>query len=51
MIARKIAGALNCEEPKIVNGPEIFDKFVGGSEEKIRLLFADAEAEMKEKGD
>jgi vesicle-fusing ATPase len=29
--------------PKIVNGPEIFDKYVGGSEKKVRDLFADAE--------
>jgi vesicle-fusing ATPase len=43
LIARKIAEALNCEKPKVVNGPEIFDKFVGGSEEKIRKLFEDAE--------
>ena len=51
LIARKIAEALNCEAPKVVNGPEIFDKFVGGSEEKIRKLFEDAEKDMKEKGD
>jgi vesicle-fusing ATPase len=36
---------LNCTEPKVVNGPEIFDKFVGGSEENVRKLFADAEVE------
>ena len=29
LIARKIAEALNCETPKVVNGPEIFDKYVG----------------------
>jgi len=45
LIARKIADALNCEKPKVVNGPEIFDKFVGGSEKKIRELFVDAEKE------
>lgn len=38
-------------EPKVVNGPEIFDKFVGGSEENIRKLFADAEIEQQQKGD
>lgn len=37
---------LNAREPKIVNGPEILDKYVGGSEEKIRALFADAEKEQ-----
>ena len=51
LIARKISEALNCEKPKIVNGPEIFDKFVGKSEEKIRELFVDAEEEYREKGD
>lgn len=35
----------------MVNGPEIFSKYVGGSEENIRNLFADAKAEMEEKGD
>jgi len=51
LIARKISEALNCEKPQVVNGPEIFDKFVGGSEEKIRKLFEPAEKDMKEKGD
>lgn len=51
LIARKIADALNCVKPQVVNGPEIFDKFVGGSEEKIRALFEPAEKDMKEKGD
>jgi vesicle-fusing ATPase len=37
---------LNARAPKIVNGPEVLDKYVGGSEEKIRELFADAEKEM-----
>ena len=39
LIARKIANALNCKSIKVVNGPEIFDKYVGGSEEKMRELF------------
>jgi vesicle-fusing ATPase len=43
LIARKIANALNCKSIKVVNGPEIFDKYVGGSEEKMRELFAEAE--------
>lgn len=51
LIARKIGQALNARPPKIVNGPEVLDKFVGGSEEKIRELFADAEKEMLEMGD
>eukprot|EP00347_Sterkiella_histriomuscorum_P002129 403369358 len=51
LIARQIAKALDCNEPKIVHGPEIFDKYVGGSEQKIRDLFKDAEKDMKELGD
>jgi vesicle-fusing ATPase len=42
---------LNAREPKIINGPEVLNKFVGQSEENIRKLFADAEQEYKEKGD
>jgi vesicle-fusing ATPase len=51
LIARKIGKALNSREPKIVNGPEVLNKYVGGSEEKIRELFAEAEIEEKEAGD
>ena len=51
LIARKIAEALNCDKPKVVNGPEIFNKYVGESEAKIRELFAPAEKELAEKGD
>ena len=38
---------LNSREPKIVNGPQILDKYVGESEANIRKLFADAEEEEK----
>ena len=51
LIARQIGKVLNAREPKIVNGPEILDKYVGASEEKIRELFADAEVEQKKEGD
>ncbi|KAH8059943.1 hypothetical protein JL722_4894 [Aureococcus anophagefferens] len=51
LIARQIGKVLNAREPKIVNGPEVLDKYVGASEEKIRELFADAEAEQKAEGD
>ncbi|KAI0797023.1 AAA-domain-containing protein [Abortiporus biennis] len=51
LMARQIGKMLNAREPKIVNGPEILNKFVGQSEENIRKLFADAEKEYKEKGD
>lgn len=49
LIARQIGKMLNAREPKVVNGPEILNKFVGQSEENIRKLFADAEKEYKEK--
>jgi AAA+ superfamily predicted ATPase len=45
-MARQIGKMLNAREPKIVNGPEILNKFVGASEENIRKLFADAEKEV-----
>ena len=50
-LKEKIGKALHAKPPKIVNGPEILNKFVGQSEENIRLLFKDAEAEQAEKGD
>ena len=46
LIARQIGKLLNAVEPKIVNGPEILNKFVGQSEENIRNLFKDAELEV-----
>ena len=51
LIARQIGKALESVEPKIVNGPEILNKFVGASEENIRKLFQDAEKEYKQMGD
>jgi vesicle-fusing ATPase len=51
LIARQIGKALHAHPPKIVNGPEILNKYVGQSEENIRNLFADAEKEQAEAGD
>jgi vesicle-fusing ATPase len=51
LIARQIGKLLNAREPKIVNGPEILNKFVGASEENIRKLFIDAETEYAKRGD
>jgi vesicle-fusing ATPase len=51
LIARQIGKMLNGRDPKVVNGPEILNKFVGQSEENIRNLFADAEADLQENGD
>lgn len=51
LMARQIGKMLNAKEPKIVSGPEVLSKFVGQSEENVRKLFADAEAEYKSKGE
>ena len=51
LIARTLAQALNVAEFRVVNGPELFDKFVGETEKKIRDLFAKAEKDQKENGD
>lgn len=49
LIARKLGSLLNAKPPKIVNGPEILNKYVGQSEENIRNLFKDAEDEWRSK--
>ena len=45
-LAREISRALKARAPKIVAAPELLDRWVGGSERLVRLLFADAEAEL-----
>jgi len=50
LMARQIGKMLNAREPKIVNGPEILDKYVGESEANVRKLFADAEDDEKRLG-
>lgn len=50
LMARQIGKMLNSREPKIVNGPQILDKFVGESEANVRRLFEDAEEEEKRVG-
>uniref|UniRef100_A0A8C7LWY3 Vesicle-fusing ATPase n=1 Tax=Oncorhynchus kisutch TaxID=8019 RepID=A0A8C7LWY3_ONCKI len=50
LMARQIGKMLNAREPKVVNGPEILNKYVGESEANIRKLFADAEDEQKRLG-
>lgn len=50
LMARQIGKMLNAREPKIINGPQILDKYVGESEANIRRLFADAEEEEKKLG-
>jgi vesicle-fusing ATPase len=51
LIARQIGKMLNGMEPKVVNGPEVLNKYVGASEENVRKLFADAEADYAKYGD
>lgn len=51
LIARQIGKILAGREPKVVNGPEILNKFVGASEENIRKLFEDAEKDQAELGE
>jgi len=51
LIARNIGAMLTDKEPKVVNGPEILNKYVGQSEENIRMLFADAEEDQKANGE
>ena len=46
LIARQIGNMLNCKETKVVNGPELLNKYVGESEANTRNLFANA---MKDK--
>lgn len=51
LLARSLCKILNTREPNIVNGPDILNKYVGQSEENIRKLFLEAEAEYALKGD
>lgn len=50
LIARQIGKMLNVKEIQIVNGPEMLSKYVGSSEENIRKLFKNAEADEKSMG-
>ncbi len=49
LIARQIGKILNCEPPKIVNGPSLLSAFMGKSEENVRDLFANAIADKGNK--
>lgn len=51
LIARQIGKMLNGKEPKVVNGPEILNKYVGASEENVRKLFEEAEADQAQHGE
>ena len=51
LIARQLAKSLKAKTLQIVNGPEVFSKFIGESEENIRKLFAPAKEDEKKYGD
>lgn len=51
LMARQIGKMLNTVEPKIVNGPELLNKYVGESEANVRKLFEDAIKDQNENGD
>eukprot|EP00727_Mastigamoeba_balamuthi_P005572 m51a1_g1634 hypothetical protein (798) ;mRNA; r:295249-297642 len=51
LMARAIAKMLNVEDVKKVKGPELFDKYVGEVERKIRELFRDAEEDQAANGE
>lgn len=51
LIARQIGKMLDGREPVIINGPEVLNKFVGKTEENIRLAFKPAEDDQDENGD
>ncbi|QHR78442.1 hypothetical protein KM759_gp134 [Lymphocystis disease virus 4] len=50
LIARCIAQALKSRPVKIVNGPELLNKYIGESEANIRQLFKEAEEEQRRSG-
>ena len=50
LMARQIGKMLNAKDPKIINGPEIFNKYIGESEKNIRELFLEAEEDEKRLG-
>ena len=47
LIARKIAEILNTRNVKIINGPEVFSKYMGEAEKTIRELFKEAQNDQK----
>lgn len=47
-ISKKLLGGV---EPKIINGPELFNRFVGASEENLRKIFSEAMEDQKAHGD
>ncbi|XP_057962306.1 vesicle-fusing ATPase-like [Malania oleifera] len=50
LISRKIAALLNARGPWVVRGPEVYAKYLGESEEKMRELFKPALDDQKKYG-
>lgn len=42
LLVRTLCKSLNIPDPKVVNGPEIFGKFIGDSEAAVRAIFEPA---------
>jgi vesicle-fusing ATPase len=51
LIARNIGNLLTNKPPKVINGPEILNKYVGQSEENIRTIFKEAQEDQNVNGD
>ena len=51
LIARQLAKSLKAKSLQIVNGPEVFSKYIGESQQNIRKLFAPAREDEKKYGD
>ena len=50
LFARNIAKLLSPIEPKLVNGPEVMNSYIGNSEDNIRKIFAPAMESYKRNG-
>ncbi|KAL7675137.1 hypothetical protein ACOME3_001404 [Neoechinorhynchus agilis] len=50
LMARQISKMLTARPAKIIDGPQVLDKYVGESEANIRKLFSEAEEEQKKSG-
>ena len=42
LIARQLAKALKAKTTQVINGPEVFSKYIGESAENVRKLFMPA---------
>lgn len=50
LIARNLSNIISPVKPIVIKGPELLNKFVGGSEENIRNLFSKAEEDYRLNG-